>query len=199
MKILEQFHVSGKILDYRMEDEMNHGIYVSNMAYLVAKELGLPQEQCYELALAGVLHDIGKLVITDLNEENDKLVVEEMRCVRMHASFGYEILKEYDFSEFILESIRYHHENYDGTGYPENRSGEDIPIGARIIRVCDTFAALTTDRPYRKRFELETAIELMIEEVKNFDIRIFIAFRRVVQEVGLKYQKKVIKGEFIWQ
>lgn len=199
MRILEQFHVSGKILDYRMEDEMNHGIYVSNMAYLVAKELGLPEEQCYELALAGVLHDIGKLVITDLNEEDDKLVVEEMRCVRMHASFGYEILKEYDFSEFLLESIRYHHENYDGTGYPENRSGEDIPIGARIIRVCDTFAALTTDRPYRKRFELETAIELMIEEVKNFDIKIFIAFRRVVQEVGLKYQKKVIKGEFIWQ
>ena len=60
MKIMEQFHVSGKILDYSMEDEMNHGIYVSNMAYLVAKELGLPEEQCYELAVAGVLHDIGK-------------------------------------------------------------------------------------------------------------------------------------------
>lgn len=195
MKIMEQFHVSGKILDYRMEDEMNHGIYVSNMVYLVAKELGLPEEQCYELAVAGVLHDIGKLRLNDLYEAEDQLVVEEMRCVRMHASLSYEILKEYDYSDFILESILYHHENYDGTGYPENLSGEDIPLGARIIRVCDTFAALTSDRPYRKHFELDTAIELMIEEVKNFDIKVFIAFRRVVQEVGLKYQTKVIKGE----
>ncbi len=195
MGILEQFHVSGKILDYTMEEEINHGIYVSNMVYLVAKELGLPEEECYELAIAGVLHDIGKLQINDLYESEDKLVIEEMRCVRMHASLGYEILKEYDYSDFILKSILYHHENYDGTGYPENRSGEDIPLGARIIRVCDTFAALTTDRPYRKHFELDTAIELMIEEVKNFDIKVFIAFRRVVHEVGLKYQTKVIKGE----
>lgn len=195
MKIMEQFHVSGKILDYNMADEINHGIYVSNMVYLVAKELGLPEEQCYELAVAGVIHDIGKLRLNDLYESEDHLVVEEMRCVRMHATLGYEILKEYDYSDFILESIRYHHENYDGTGYPENRSGDDIPLGARIIRVCDTFAALTSDRPYRKRFELDTAIELMIDEIKNFDIKVFLAFRRVVQEVGLKYQTKVIKGE----
>lgn len=195
MGILEQFHVSGKILDYNMEEEINHGIYVSNMVYQVAKELGLPEDECYELAVAGVLHDIGKLRINDLYESEDKLVIEEMRCVRMHASLGYEILKEYEYSDYILKSILYHHENYDGTGYPENLSGEDIPLGARIIRVCDTFAALTTDRPYRKRFELDTAIELMIEEAKNFDIKVFIAFRRVVQEVGLKYQTKVIKGE----
>lgn len=195
MGILEQFHVSGKILDYNMEEEINHGIYVSNMVYQVAKELGLSEEECYELAVAGILHDIGKLRINDLYESEDKLVIEEMRCVRMHASLGYELLKNYEYSDYILKSILYHHENYDGTGYPENLSGEEIPLGARIIRVCDTFAALTTDRPYRKRFELDTAIELMIEEVKNFDIKVFIAFRRVVQEVGLKYQTKVIKGE----
>lgn len=195
MGILEQFHVSGKILDYNMEEEINHGIYVSNMVYQVAKELGLSEEECYELAVAGILHDIGKLRINDLYEVEDKLVIEEMRCVRMHASLGYELLKNYEYSDYILKSILYHHENYDGTGYPENLSGEEIPLGARIIRVCDTFAALTTDRPYRKRFELDTAIELMIEEVKNFDIKVFIAFRRVVQEVGLKYQTKVIKGE----
>lgn len=195
MGIMEQFHVSGKILDYNMEDEMNHGIYVSNMVYLVAKELRLPEEQCYELAVAGMLHDIGKLRLNELYESEDQLVIEEMRCVRMHATFGYEILKQYDYSDVILKSILYHHENYDGTGYPENRSGEDIPLGARIIRVCDTFAALTSDRPYRKHFELDTTIELMIEEIKNFDLKIFIAFRRVVQEVGLKYQTKVIKGE----
>lgn len=193
METLEQFHVSGKILDYNMADELDHGIYVSNMVYLVAKELGLPEEECYEYAVAGVIHDIGKLQLNDKYDEEDRLVVEEMRRVRMHATFGYEILKAYEYSERILQTIRHHHENYDGSGYPDNLSGEQIPLGARIIRVCDTFAALTADRPYRKHFTQEVALELMIEDIKHFDMRVFLAFQRVVHDVGLKYKTSIIK------
>lgn len=195
MKIMEQFHASGHILDYNLEDELNHGIYVSNLAYDVAEELGLSGEKQQELAIAGVIHDIGKLKLDDVDRKVDQMVVEEMRYVRMHSMLSYEILESYGYSEFILQSILYHHENYDGTGYPGNLSGEMIPIGARILRVCDTFAALTADRPYRKCFDLDTTLELMIEEVKNFDIRVFLAFQRVVHEVGLKYKTNVIKGE----
>ncbi|MCI5699825.1 MAG: HD domain-containing protein [Lachnospiraceae bacterium] len=195
MKILEQFHASGHILDYNLEDELNHGIYVSNMAFLVAKELGLPQWEQKELAIAGVVHDIGKLKLNDFYDEEDKLVVEEMRYVRMHSMLSYEILKQYDYSDYVLQTILYHHENYDGTGYPKNLSGDDIPLGARIIRVCDTFAALTSDRPYRKHFDLDTTLELMIDEVKNFDLKVFLAFQRVAHEVGLKYKTNVIKGD----
>lgn len=194
MKIMEQFHVSGHILDYNLEDELNHGIYVSNMAYQVAKELGLPKEEAKEIAIAGVVHDIGKLRLNAFYDEDDQMVVEEMRYVRMHSMLSYEILKQYGYSDYVLQTILYHHENYDGTGYPKNLSGEAIPLGARVIRVCDTFAALTSDRPYRKHFDLDTTLELMIEEVKNFDMKVFLAFQRVAHEVGLKYKTNVIKN-----
>ena len=81
-----------------------------------------------------------------------------------------------------METVLHHHENMDGSGYPDNLSGEDIPYGARIIRICDVFSALIADRPYRKAFEEDVAVELMIDEIKNFDIKIFLAFQRVVHE-----------------
>jgi putative nucleotidyltransferase with HDIG domain len=170
-----------------MEKELSHGICVSNLAVLVARELGLPEEQCYELAVAGMLHDVGKLEVCKyIYQKGDTLKIEEMRYVRSHATMGYAMLAKDQYSRFILESILYHHENYDGTGYPANRAGEDIPIGARILRVCDVFAALVSDRPYRRSFSLDAAIELMIEEVKNFDMKIFLAFLKVIHQEGIE-------------
>jgi len=93
---------------------------------------------------------------------------------------GQEILKEQDFSDIILESVYHHHENYDGSGYPRNIKGENIPYGARILRVCDVFAALVSDRNYRRAYDLDTAISLMIEEVKNFDMKVFLALLQVI-------------------
>ena len=92
----------------------------------------------------------------------------------------YEELKEQGYSDIVLQSILYHHENYDGSGYPSNLSGDSIPLGARILRVCDVYAALSSDRPYRKAFDVSTVIELMIDEIKNFDMEVFLAFQRVV-------------------
>ena len=92
----------------------------------------------------------------------------------------------HDYSDFVVESILYHHENYDGSGYPENLAGDQIPLGARILRVCDVYAALTSDRPYRKAFDPETAVELMIDEVKNFDMKVFLAFQRTIHEEELQ-------------
>ena len=173
-----------RILEFDLSAELSHGIMVSNLAYAVAAELGLEQSQCYELAIAGMLHDIGKLKLTGYinGQENDPLVIEELKYVRMHSTLGYEELKDQGYSEFVLESILYHHENYDGSGYPSNKAGEDIPIGARILRVCDVFSALSSDRPYRKAFDVDAVMELMIEEVKNFDMEVFLAFQRVVHE-----------------
>lgn len=173
-----------RILEFDLSSELNHGMVVSNLAYAVAEELGLHKDQCYELAIAGMLHDIGKLKLTGYinGQESDPLVIEELKYVRMHSTLGYEELKGQGYSDFILESILYHHENYDGSGYPANKSGEDIPIGARILRVCDVFAALSSDRPYRKAFEMGAVMGLMIEEVKNFDMEVFLAFQRVVHQ-----------------
>ena len=171
-----------RILEFDLASELHHGMLVSNLAYAVAEEMGLPHEQCYELAIAGMLHDIGKLKLTSYinGQEQDPLVIEELKYVRMHSTLGYEELKGQGYSDFVLESILYHHENYDGSGYPSNKAGDDIPIGARILRVCDVYAALISDRPYRRGFDISSVMELMIDEVKNFDMQVFLAFQRVV-------------------
>lgn len=176
------------IFEEDITEEVNHGIRVSNLAYYVAKTLGLYEDICYELAVAGMVHDIGKLRVSGYlyGRDENTLKIEEMRYVRMHPKLGHELLMRYDYSDFVVESILYHHENYDGSGYPENLAGDQIPFGARILRVCDVFAALTSDRPYRKAFDKETAIELMIEEVKNFDMRVFLAFQKTIHEEKLE-------------
>ena len=178
----EIFKSGDRLLDFDLSEELNHGIAVSNLAYAVAAELGQDEEFCYQMAIAGMLHDIGKLKLTGYinGQENDPLLIEELKYVRMHSTLGYEELKGQGYSDFVLESILYHHENYDGSGYPANKAGEDIPIGARILRVCDVYAALISDRPYRKAFDISAVMELMIDEVKNFDMQVFLAFQRVV-------------------
>ena len=171
-----------RILEFDLSAELNHGVVVSNLVYAVAAEMGRDEAFCYQMAIAGMLHDIGKLKLTGYinGQERDPLLIEELKYVRMHSSLGYEELKEQGYSDIVLQSILYHHENYDGSGYPSNLSGDSIPLGARILRVCDVYAALSSDRPYRKAFDVSTVIELMIDEIKNFDMEVFLAFQRVV-------------------
>lgn len=168
-------------VDVDLSKEIRHAIDVSNLAYDLAGEYGLDSERRYQLAIAGMLHDIGKLKLTGyLYGDKDSLVIEELRNVRLHPALGYQVLQGQGYSDFVLESILCHHENYDGSGYPHNLQGKEIPVGGRILRVCDVYCALTADRPYRGAFDSQAAVELMIEEVKNFDMRIFLAFQRVI-------------------
>ena len=90
-----------RILEFDLASELHHGMLVSNLAYAVAEEMGLPHEQCYELAIAGMLHDIGKLKLTSYinGQEQDPLVIEELKYVRMHSTLGYEELKGQGYSD----------------------------------------------------------------------------------------------------
>jgi HD-GYP domain-containing protein (c-di-GMP phosphodiesterase class II) len=124
--------------------------------------------------------------------KDESFVVEQLRYVRQHSKLSADILKTKGYSDFIIDSILYHHENYDGSGYPENLVGDSIPLGARILRVCDVFIALTSDRPYRKAFDVETTVGLMIDEVKNFDMKVFLAFLKVIHEIDLERDIKKI-------
>lgn len=185
-------------LESDMIDNIHHGILVSNLARMLGKEIGLADDKCYDLAVAGVLHDIGKLRLAEYlyGKDRDSLSIEKMRHIRMHSSLSYDIIKDMDFSDLVKESVLYHHENYDGTGFPRNLEGEDIPLGARIIRVCDVFSALVSRRSYREAFDIDSALNLLINEVKHFDMQIFLAFQRMInrEEVRdkvrhlLKYQ-----------
>ena len=165
-----------------------HGIVVSNLAYFVGKEMGLPEEKCHSLAVAGMVHDIGKLRLRSYvyEEKGAKLNIDELRYVRLHPTLGYAILKEHGYEDEVLTAVHYHHENADGSGYPNNLKKDDIPLNARILRVCDAFGALIANRAYRSAFDIETAFTIMIEEVKNFDMRVFLAFQKVTQSSEMK-------------
>ena len=176
-----------QIMKQDMEEELLHGIKVANLAFRFGRRLGLSYDRAIELATAGLLHDMGKLQMSRrlYGRDEESLEVEEIVRTRSHARITYDILMRYDYSDFVLETILYHHENYDGTGYPRNLVATDIPDGARMLRVVDAFVTLTSDKAYRKAFDKQTAIELMIEEVKNFDMRYFLAFLKMFHEVDV--------------
>ena len=159
-----------------------HAMCVSDLAGKLARELELSEEEVEEVTLAGMLHDIGKLKISPYiyGRKEDTMKIEETRYIRRHATLGEQILRREGYSDSICDMVLYHHENYDGSGYPFNLRGDEIPLGARILRVCDVFAALISDRPYRKAFEIETASQLLIDEVHHFDMRVFLAFQSVI-------------------
>ncbi len=165
-----------------LKEAVDHGILVSKLAYLLSREMEMDKVFCYAMAQAGIVHDIGKLKLGRFlyKRSENILAVEEMKYIRMHPAIGYEILKKYDYKDNMLHAVYHHHENYDGTGYPDNLKADSIPVGGRILRVCDVYAALISNRRYRPAYDQETAIALMIEEVKNFDMKIFLAFLRVV-------------------
>ena len=164
-------------------EALTHGMIVSNLAYLVAKEMNMSEEECHQLAVAGMVHDIGKLRLRSYvyKEKEAEMNIDELRYMRLHPALGYAILKEQGYNEYILDAVLYHHENWDGTGYPNNLKAEHIPMAARILRVCDAFGALIANRPYREAFDIETAFSIMIEEVKYFDMHVFLTFQKVSQ------------------
>ena len=188
MALYYGIHDTETAIQDSLGDALTHGMIVSNLAYLVGKELQLPQEECYNLAVAGMVHDIGKLRLRSYvyEEKEAKMNIDELRYVRLHSSLGYAILKEHGYSDDVVNAVLYHHENVDGTGYPNNLVGDQIPFHARILRVCDAFGALIANRPYREAFDIETALLIMIEEVKCFDMRVFLAFQKVSQSEEMK-------------
>lgn len=173
-----------------------HAMCVSDLAGKLARELGLPEEDVEEITLAGMVHDIGKLRISPYiyGRREDTMRIEETRYIRRHAQLGEQILRKAGFSDAICKMVLYHHENYDGSGYPYNLRGEEIPMGARILRVCDVFAALISDRPYRKAFDIEIATRLLIDEVHHFDMRIFLAFQSVIHTESILREIKDINS-----
>ncbi len=167
-------------------DEMCHGIEVSNLAVMISRELGKSEEFCEKIELAGILHDIGKLKLTKYLYSEDGLLVEQMKYVRQHSAQSREVILEAGYSDEIADAVYHHHENYDGSGYPGNLRGDAIPEMARILRVCDVFIALTSNRSYRKAFDPKAALEIMIDEVADYDMKVFLAFQRVVHHTVLK-------------
>lgn len=191
--------VGDRVDEYLSEDfsaGLVHAMCVSNLASKVARELGLSQEEIDEIALAGMVHDIGKLKISHYvyGRKEDTMRIEETRYIRRHASLGKQILQKQNMPPSVCDMVLYHHENYDGSGYPFNLRGDEIPLGARILRVCDVYAALISERPYRKAFDQETAMMMLIDEVHHFDMKVFLAFQRVIHGDGIAREIEEIEA-----
>lgn len=167
-------------------EEMCHGLEVSNLAVMISRELGKSEQFCEKIELAGILHDIGKLKLTKYLYSEEGLLVEQMKYVRQHSAQSREVILDAGYDKEIADAVYHHHENYDGSGYPDNLRGEAIPEMARILRVCDVYIALTSNRSYRKAFDPKSALEIMIDEVADYDMGIFLAFQRVVHHTVLK-------------
>ena len=168
-------------LDAREHQTGNHSQRVSMYAILLAKEMGSSGKALDAISKGAMLHDIGKIGIPDkILLKPGKLTPEEWGLMRQHPEIGYDILKGIDFLEPSLSIVLNHHERFDGNGYPRGLKGSDIPLGARVFSIVDTFDTMTTHRPYRNAVSLEEAFE----EVRRcagsqFDPDIVACFTRI--------------------
>lgn len=139
-----------------------HSARVAALAATIATELSLPDDAVENVRIAGRLHDLGVIGIRDdILEKKGSLTDGEYAEVRQHVSIGSHVLSPLVHLGPVAELVRLHHEQWDGSGYPDGRKGEDIPVGARILNAAEVFDALTTYRPYREKVEPEAAITQM--------------------------------------
>ena len=163
-------HVMDDIVSQRDPFMINHHYNVANWATIIADELNLSKDKKKELYLAAVFHDIGKLYISEsILNKNGKLSDEEYNIIKKHPEYSYIIVNEL-LQNNIAKIVKYHHERYDGKGYPEGLKGEDIPFESRILAISDAVDAMLSHRIYKKPMEISTVInEIIKNRSKQFD------------------------------
>lgn len=149
-----------------------HSVNVAVLSLLIGKGLGLKEEQLRELAMSAILHDVGKIFIgSEIINKPELLTVEEYEMVKEHSIEGYKYLKDdFNVPSKVYVSILQHHEDYDGNGYPNGISKEQIFLYARIISVADVYDAITSERPYKRAMSPNEALEFILQnEGRKFD------------------------------
>jgi hypothetical protein len=206
----ELLQVMVKAIEARDPYTSGHSLRVSEMSRAMAVELGLTAREIEQVETAALLHDVGKIheEFAPLLRKEGRLTDEETAVMQTHSVKSSDLVGIISkFHGFIQESVRHHHERWDGQGYPDGISGKDIPVGARIILIADTIDAMTTDRPYRKRLPLDIVIaELQKCKGTQFDpelidvVVVSVSVRRLIDgmsaapstvETGPSRSKKV--------
>ncbi len=158
---------------------------VSELAVRVACHLGVEEEDCERIRIAGILHDIGKIGFPDtlFQAHDQKNPSHLVKAILKHPETGADILKDLDFLGPALEYVHCHHERPDGKGYPRGLHGQDIPLGAKIVAVADSYDAMTTDRPYQQGRSSETALDILEQYAgTKWDASCVAALRQVLME-----------------
>jgi len=177
----ETVHAFAAAIDIKDRYTQGHSVRVGKYSEVIARELGWSDDEVEGITIAGYLHDIGKLIV-DLSVINspERFSAKESKEMSRHPAAGYEILApiSHPYADIPLMA-RYHHERMDGNGYPDGLKGEQIPAGARIVTLADSFDAMTTDRPYRKKLPLDEVLEdFRINTGSQFDPQVVCAFCR---------------------
>ncbi len=157
-----------------------HSEKVAEYSALIAQDMGMKKEQIQRIYWAGLVHDIGKILVPQgILSKPDKLTYNEFETIKSHPEWGARVLQTSEELQDIVESVLYHHERWDGRGYPEGKKGEDIPMNARIIGMADAYDAMISDRPYRVGLKLDEAIEEIRQNSgKQFDPTVVEVFLR---------------------
>ncbi|WP_448524145.1 HD domain-containing phosphohydrolase [Pseudothermotoga sp.] len=180
-------HAFLKALEFHEHYTVKHSETVKEYAMKMARKLGLDERQVRLIACTALLHDLGKLAVpsTILNKPG-KLSPEELQLVKQHPVIAAEIIQHIKGLEEVAKIVRHHHERWDGKGYPDGLSGEEIPLGARILCIADAFEAMTSNRPYRKAMNISDAVSELINNAgKQFDPNLVQIFFEILREEGV--------------
>lgn len=177
----------GEFVEKRDKWIHNHVVRVSKLSRVLASKLDFDEDEITKIELASSIHDVGKLVVPDniLNKPG-KLDVEEFETIKKHTTTGFHLFEALDtsFLEIIKNIIRHHHEWWNGNGYPDNLIGERIPVEARLVAIIDVFDALTSERPYKKAWTVEKAVEYIEKQSSiQFDPRLVDIFMDSLDEI----------------
>ncbi|WP_147535803.1 HD-GYP domain-containing protein [Bacillus marasmi] len=178
-----------------------HSENVAKYALMIAKKLKFSKEECNAIYIGGLLHDIGKIGISEtILKKPTKLTLEEFEQIKLHPELGYNMIMHISsFAELgVLEMVRYHHERFDGKGYPAGLKGEEIPLAARILCVADSFDAMTSKRTYRNALDLSYAkAEIADNRCTQFDPYITDIFLEILENEGQSILKRLPRAKFL--
>ncbi|HEY3268778.1 MAG TPA: diguanylate cyclase [Armatimonadota bacterium] len=168
-------------VDHRDRYTRRHSEEVTALAVAIATELGWSERELRSIRMAGLLHNVGKIGVPEaILRKPGRLTEEETACMQRHTDIGHSLVRGLDADELVWSAARYHHERWDGRGYPRGLAGEMIPMAARIIAVADGFCAMTTHRPYRRAISAEEAVDVLMKGAgSQWDSAIVTAFLRV--------------------
>ncbi|NLX90442.1 MAG: diguanylate cyclase [Firmicutes bacterium] len=184
--LIESLRTLMTVINARDRYTYGHSERVAYYAGKIGEKLGLSLDELRLLEYGAFLHDVGKLEIQrEVLTKTGELSKTEWDFVRQHPLWGAEILKPIKALQPVIPAIMHHHENYDGSGYPDGLKGEEIPFFARILRVIDSFDAMTTNRPYRRALSKVKALdEIALCSGRQYDPQVVEAFRETLTETG---------------
>jgi len=183
----------GDALDLKDAETEGHSKRVTAFTIAVARAMELPQEQVRVIARGAFLHDVGKMAIPDaILRKPGRLTLDEEAIMREHAYLGYQILRKIPFLHEAADIVYSHQERYDGSGYPRGLKGDQIPLGARIFAVADTFDAMTSDRPYRAAQSVASGRrEIERNSGKQFDPEVVRVFLSLPERIWLELRTEI--------